>query len=291
MNNNYLRKSIFALRDALWPVMDEVSANRLIADKIQEGQLMMVARFGAVEIKGVLYGTLPPPINLIVKGYCERHMHNNAGFFPVDKPNVKQFARLMKESMKQLDILASWRPEEMLFARILHGIPRMQIGSLSPIGKDYSYTRALKGKKVLVVHPYADTIERQYHDNRKNLFDDKEFLPEFASLQTVKAVQTIAGNTAGYNSWFEALEDMERQISTKDFDIALLGCGAYGFPLAAYIKSLGKQAIHMGGQLQLLFGIKGKRWDGAWFYNKYWVRPSENERPQNLRNVEDGAYW
>lgn len=62
MNNNYLRKSIFALRDALWPVMDEVSANRLIADKIQKGKPMMVARFGAVEIKGVLYGTLPPPL-------------------------------------------------------------------------------------------------------------------------------------------------------------------------------------------------------------------------------------
>ena len=62
MNNNYLRKSIFALRDVLWPVMDEASANRLIADKIREGKPMMVARFGAVEIKGVLYGTLPPPL-------------------------------------------------------------------------------------------------------------------------------------------------------------------------------------------------------------------------------------
>jgi hypothetical protein len=228
---------------------------------------------------------------LIVKGYCERHMHNNAGFFPVDKQNMKRFATLMKNSMGQLDILASWRPEELLFAKELKGIPRMQIGSLSPIGENYSYTKALKGKKVLVVHPYTATIEKQYKNNRLNLFADKDFLPEFESLQTVKAVQTIAGNTAGYKSWFEALEDMEEQISSKDFDIALLGCGAYGFPLAAYIKSLGKQAIHMGGQLQLLFGIKGKRWDGAWFYNKYWVRPSENERPQNLRNVEDGAYW
>ena len=117
------------------------------------------------------------------------------------------------------------------------------------------------------------------------------FFLNSSSLQTIKAVQTIVGNTAGYSSWFEALNEMKCQIEAKDFDIALLGCGAYGFPLAAYIKSLGKQAIHMGGQLQLLFGIKGKRWDNLGFYNKYWVRPSGNERPENLLNVENGAYW
>lgn len=62
MKNNWIRESAFALRDTLWPVMDEASANRLIADKIRDGKPMMVARFGAVEIKGVLYGTLPPPL-------------------------------------------------------------------------------------------------------------------------------------------------------------------------------------------------------------------------------------
>lgn len=56
-----IRKFIFGVKNFLWPVMDEASANRLIADKIREGKPMMVARFGAVEIKGVLYGTLPPP--------------------------------------------------------------------------------------------------------------------------------------------------------------------------------------------------------------------------------------
>ena len=42
-----------------------------------------------------------------------------------------------------------------------------------------------------------------------------------------------------------------------DFDVALIGCGAYGFPLAAKLKTAGKQAIHLGGVLQALFGIKG----------------------------------
>ena len=84
---------------------------------------------------------------------------------------------------------------------------------------------------------------------------------------------------------------MENEISRKDFDVALIGCGAYGFPLAAYVKRLGKQAIHVGGPLQLYFGIKGKRWDNSGLYNEYWISPSDNERPKNLNKVEGGCYW
>lgn len=61
-------------------------------------------------------------------------------------------------------------------------------------------------------------------------------------------------------------------MDAVDYDIVLLGCGAYGFPLAAYAKRRGKQAIHMGGSLQLLFGIKGKRWEDQ----NYAIRAREN---------------
>lgn len=55
------------------------------------------------------------------------------------------------------------------------------------------------------------------------------------------------------------------------------------FPLAAHVKRTGKKAIHLGGGLQLLFGIRGKRWDMRDEYkslmNEYWIRPSEDETP------------
>ena len=47
----------------------------------------------------------------------------------------------------------------------------------------------------------------------------------------------------------------------------------------------------MGGATQLLFGIKGKRWDDMGIYNGYWVRPDETERPKGLEKVEEGCYW
>ena len=83
------------------------------------------------------------------------------------------------------------------------------------------------------------------------------------------------------------------------------GCGAYGFPLAAHAKRKGKKAVHLGGALQLLFGIKGKRWEVAEYaknwglpkdaylslFNESWVRPSQKEMVLNASKIEGGCYW
>ena len=67
-----------------------------------------------------------------------------------------------------------------------------------------------------------------------------------------------------------------------------------------------KKAIHMGGATQLLFGIKGNRWEDpmygvkewglpAGFYpkmfNEYWIKPGEEGRPKNAEQVEGACYW
>ncbi len=88
---------------------------------------------------------------------------------------------------------------------------------------------------------------------------------------------------------------MEDEIDKHDYDIALIGCGAYGFPLAAHVKRRGKKAVHLAGTLQLLFGIIGSRWEHDELYNQlfneYWCRPNENEKPQTANHVENGCYW
>ena len=119
-------------------------------------------------------------------------------------------------------------------------------------------------------------------------------LPEF-DLKTVRAVQSIAGTDCGFASWFDALDAMYEQAMATDFDVALLGCGAYGFPLAARLKMAGKTALHMGGVTQMLFGIKGRRWDddpaASRLYNRYWIRPDPTEVPPGSAEVENGCYW
>ena len=156
----------------------------------------------------------------------------------------------------------------------------------------------LKGKKILVIHPFAGTIRSQY-TRRELLFPGRDVLPEF-ELITLKAVQSNGILPSGfpYTDWFSALESMCREIKTVDYDIALIGAGAYGMFLGAFCKRCGKPAVHMGGALQLLFGIRGTRWEhqyppefGERLFNSHWVSPSPAERPEGYRAIEDGCYW
>ncbi|MEI7736983.1 MAG: hypothetical protein WCI49_16050, partial [Ferruginibacter sp.] len=123
---------------------------------------------------------------------------------------------------------------------------------------------------------------------------NSSILPDF-ELKTIAAVQTIAGNKTEFTDWFEALNHMKNQIDATDFDVAIIGAGSYGLPLSAYVKDKGKISIHMGGATQILFGIKGKRWDDhpviSKLYNEYWVRPEVSEIVPNAEKVEGGCYW
>jgi hypothetical protein len=143
------------------------------------------------------------------------------------------------------------------------------------------------------VHPFERSIRDQYA-RRLEIFADRRVLPEF-ELKTLRAVQSIAGTRTPFADWFAALDDMRERISEIDFDVAVIGCGAYGFPLAAHVKRLGKHAVHLGGATQYLFGIRSRASDEnprmRALYTHAWVRPRDDERPENYLAVEGGRYW
>jgi hypothetical protein len=222
-----------------------------------------------------------------------QYMGTGAGFFPSTEKNLARFATLMLEDMKQVDVLGSWLQQEALFSKQLSNAVRVGLKDLEPYYHQNPWSAALAGKRVLVIHPFANSINQQYA--KRDLLFPNNVLPAF-ELKTLKAVQTAADNREGFNDWFEALTHMQEKISREEFDIAIIGCGAYGFPLAAFVKRLGKKAVHLGGGTQILFGIKGKRWEEqnkfiASLMNEHWIRPSQEERIQHLRKVEDGCYW
>ena len=218
-----------------------------------------------------------------------------AGFFPVNENMIRRFYERMVRDLQVVDILGSWLKEERVFRKELQTARKCPLADLEPYFHVYPWSSGLRGKKVLVVHPFEATIKRQY-ERRKSLFSNEEVLPEF-DLVTFKAVQSLgsAHGRARFRDWFEALAWMENGIAKLDFDVALIGCGAYGLPLAAFVKRLGKRAVHLGGATQILFGIKGRRWEDipqvARLFNKNWVRPSEEEKPDNFQEIEGGSYW
>lgn len=289
--DNYYKKRHKYANGYVVPV-NEVS-NALIS-MINSNAPIFAGRYGANEMNATTIFDLE-----IESKYSnvKSEMEKGAGFFSEDDSDYKRFAALMKDSTSKLDYIATWNlPMEEYYLKkyATKNVVMSRLRYFEPWYAENPWTIALKGKKVLVIHPFAETIKAQY-EKRELLFNNNDVLPEF-DLYTLKAVQTIAGTKdARFDSWFDALEWMFTEAMKIDFDVALIGCGAYGFPLAAKLKSAGKKAIHLGGVLQILFGIKGNRWDNddvvSKMYNEYWVHPSENEKPLNSETVEGGCYW
>jgi hypothetical protein len=284
-------------------------ASELIYNKLMANEPVMIARVGSTEslcltnYLGVKYPEKYKNITTYIKGQTPpwwwqssaiNQIQQWSGFFPGSVEKVEQFCELMLADLSNVDILGSWLKEESFYAEQLKNAKRVMLEDLEPFFVSKPWTAALANKKVLVVHPFEETIQQQFL--RKDQLFDNNLLPDF-ELLTVKAVQTIAGEKSRFKDWFEALDYMKECISAVDYDICILGCGAYGLPLASFIKNEGKKAIHMGGSTQLLFGIKGKRWENYIvypyqnLYNDYWVRPGEFERPKRADIVENACYW
>ena len=160
---------------------------------------------------------------------------------------------------------------------------------------EYAWTAALRGRRLLIVHPFADTIRRQYAKHtRGDLLWPEAVLPRDLDLVIVKAPSSLGRDANG--TWSAALLDTKAGIDGAfPVDAALLGCGAYGLPLAAHVVSRGASAVYVGGGLQLLFGIMGRRWadrgEIAAVARASWVWPSAAETPPRAEVVEGGAYW
>lgn len=292
-------------------LLSKKQASQVIYDLLVSDKPCMITRFGSVELNCVINYLDVKSFNknkishslLFIKKEVKflkwnidtlHTIYNNAGVFPQNNIAVlEEFSKTIINDLSQIDLLGCWLNDESRLLNSLNKAKFTNLENLEPYYHIKPWTKVLKNKKVLVIHPFAETIKIQYN-KRKYLFDNIDVLPEF-ELITLKAIQSIAGEKTEFESWFSALEFMKSQVDRIDFDIAIIGCGAYGMPLAAHIKRIGKKAVHLGGATQILFGIKGVRWDNnpivSGFYNEFWVRPSLSEIPLNSTKVEDGCYW
>lgn len=211
---------------------------------------------------------------------------------------IQKFCSIMNDATEYADILGIWRniPMGDAYVRTVKKINDKKIVDACAVESycfENPWTASLAGKKVLVVSPFYKEIESQYI-RRELLWDNDKILPQF-ELETMDSVWYFFGcKDDRFSDWFEALDYLLDEIMKKNFDVVLLGCGAFGFPLAAKIKQSGKQAIHMGGALQILFGIKGKRWDNTGisnYYNEYWIRPESSTKPKEAEKLDQNCYW
>lgn len=298
--------------------IDHEEAGKIMYDCLSADKPCMIARFGGSEMN-ILANYLG--IQRGFKGCWDfvrakqdqwwwmskrvDDMINCAGFFPREEWAFNKFSLLLQDDMKYIDVLASFTRRECYFKETFSNVPKLHLLLMEPWFASQPWTRVLEGKKVLVIHPFAELIEYQYKNKRDKLFPGTDILPEF-ELHTIKAVQSLGGDHTDFSSWFDALDWMKSEMDKEDYDYCLIGCGAYGLHLAAHAKRMGKKAIHLGGVLQMLFGIKGNRWEDpayglpsvgipyGWYqhlFNDAWVKPDLSYRPKNADQVEGACYW
>jgi len=156
------------------------------------------------------------------------------------------------------------------------------------------WTAWFKGKTVLVMHPFLNSIRRQYERRSEIWVGREDILPEFKLVQ-IRVPPHACLLQPQEPDWFKCLEAMMEKMTSIDFDVALIGAGAYSLPLAVHAKSLGRVGIHLGGATQIYFGIKGKRWEHhphiSTLFNEHWIKPLPEDVPSGNSIIEGGCYW
>jgi hypothetical protein len=270
-------------------ILNEQQCNDLIREYLSLDKPFFAGRSGITECNIISYAikqkkTIPEQI--------KKNAFTGAGIYPNNNENLINFAHYYADCMKNLDIVAVMPgiDYDWLVNTYCPNAHYVRLWGLEPFHFPNPWSELLKDKNVLVIHPFERSIINNYK-NKEKLFDNPKVLPSF-NLKTIKAEQNMGDNSANF---FESIKRMQDKIVGVDFDIAIMGCGAYGLPLASFIRTLKKTAIHMAGATQILFGIIGKRWEAYPQFkniiNEHWTRPLSEEIPKDYLKVENGCYW
>ena len=230
-------------------------------------------------------------------------LENNAGIHIQKPASLHTYVQRFIQAYEHCTHIAIWEKGGSMYQSMGHAqewilqraknTPRLTARSLEPYYFQDSWMPALKGKRILIVHPFVATFQKQYQ-KRAELFPNRSWF-EDCSIQFIKPPMTMAGNH-GNKDWQEHMDIFFSDIQGVEFDVALVAAGGYGMLIADYIyTNMRRSVMYIGGALQIFFGVIGKRW----FDNKEirslitddWVRPANEERPPNHTRVEKGCYW
>lgn len=281
----------------------------LMSDALRTGTGFALAKLGVTETKGLIWNLL----NIQQSRNCQL-LHVESGVFPADKKYMSSWMDAYRDRSQELDIAAfpltleTWLLSKQLWPsqHVCH--PRLtEPFGLCPqrhlqdpdIGKDWCYTKLFANKRILIINPIASFLaSRATKSIFEDVWQDRAFWWEPAEVLAFDIPNGIAPETrkefGNSHNLFKHISEGLHQRSAQ-FDIALIGAGSYGIPIASEIKRLNKIAIVMGGHLQMVFGVYGNRWLALpnWqsIINNQWVRPPERYRPSTYLFQDNGCYW
>jgi hypothetical protein len=272
---------------------------------IESNSTFFIGRIAGVELK-VAYKVLN---NLHTNPADElAELENNAGIRASTQESLTNYVNQLISSYKSCTTIAEWPQDGKVFSLTGQGqtliseltptTPKISALALEPyyFNEAVSWMPALNGKRILIIHPFAKTLEKQV-PNFDKLFPGRTWFKD-CEFQFIQPPLTLAGNHVDrdWESHYTAFISSPAFRELKDFDIALIAAGGYGMLIANHIYiSLNRSVIYIGGALQIFFGVIGKRWftnrDILNLTNDDWIRPGKEDKPPNFSKVERGCYW
>jgi hypothetical protein len=217
-----------------------------------------------------------------------------SGIFPPDEETARRFSLEYLSAIEIADDLVDFGQPGMggLLRCVCPDATVVDPLGIEPFWFSRPWTRALEGKTVLLVGGFADMFAKQY-ERRHLLWTDTSPLPD-CTVIALNTPMTQMHQTAGFASVFDAMDQARRRMADIDFDVALVAAGGIGMPLAAEAKRMGKVGVYVGGVLQILFGLKGERWEQditapyRQFFNPSWTRPDLQALPPDI-DMDDNS--
>ncbi len=280
-----------------------------IHNALETGSGLLVGRFGTIELESLAAGMAIHHDQVAV-------LERNAGIFPTTPESIKVWQQEYGKAVKESDILAvGWyAPLQKVESHLLHrigwsGIP-VKLRSFEPyyVDPSFRWSQELAGQDVCVVSSFAETASKQVSNKREEIwknFSVSSLLPSSTKWHWIKTgyAPILAQGQATWmdaldedvSSWMEVVKKLEEKVLETGAKVVLLGCGGLAMILGRRLKEKGKICIVLGGAIQVLFGIRGKRWAHhsiiSSFWNDAWVWPSEEETPGGAKEVEGACYW
>jgi hypothetical protein len=234
-------------------------------------------------------------------------LERNAGIFPTNTASIAAWIRKTLAAIQDSDLLvAGWyKPiavDELDFLRAIgkRG-PYLPLRALEPyyVPEAYQWTSALEGRRVAVVSSFAETACVQA-TRATAVWSGRAVLPKatYLPVETRYSPRLAQGRAEWpdtVTSWDSAVTHVVNRVMEQDADIVLIGCGGLGMVIGHELRMRGKVCIVMGGAIQVLFGIKGRRWQNhsiiSTFWNDAWVWPRLEDTPAGADEVESSCYW
>ena len=179
--------------------MDTPNKQQYIAQLLQSDSPFFIGRIAGVELQ-TAYNFVNDNLNQVERNLLE--LSNNAGIYVTSNESLLTYVDKLIASYMHCTVIAEWDETGPVFAITGKGqrfiqirtptIPKINARELEPYYYKESWMSAMKGKRVLIIHPFIHTMQNQLH-HLSVLFTGRNWF-EDCTITFFKPPVTLAGH-------------------------------------------------------------------------------------------------